>query len=59
MPSMQSSKAYLRSMEKKIPKSVGARMQSCFMPLLTGKEADVPPVKQAVLCIPSWKDVSI
>lgn len=50
-PSLQSLKVYWRSMNKKMPKSVGTRMQPCFTPLLTGKISDVVPLKHTVLCM--------
>ena len=56
-PSSQSAKAYWRSIEKKIPKRVGARTQPCFTPLLTGKGSEVAPSKQTVLCMSWWKEV--
>ena len=59
MPSLQSSNAYWRCMEKKITKRVGAGKQPCFTPLLTGKASEVTPLKQTVLCISSWKEVTM
>ena len=41
--SLQSLKAYWRSMKKKMPKSVGARTKPCFTSLLTGKASEVAP----------------
>ena len=57
-PSLQSLKAYWRSMEKKMPKNVGARTQPCFTPMLTGKASEVAPLKHNVLCMLSWNDVT-
>ena len=37
--------AYWRSIEKKMQKSVDARTQPCFTPLLTGKTSEVAPLK--------------
>ena len=58
MPSLQSSNAW-RCMGKKNPKKAGARKQPCFTPLLTGKASEVAPLKQTVLRISSWKEVTM
>ena len=57
-PSLQSLKAYWRSMEKNMQKSVGARTEPCFTPLLTGKASEVAPLNHTVLCMLSWNDVT-
>ena len=59
MPSLQSSNAYWRCMEKKIIKRADARKQPFFTPLLTGKASVFAPLKQTVLCISSWKEVTM
>ena len=41
-----------------MPKSVGARTQPCFTPLLTGKASQVAPLKHTVMCMLSWNDVT-
>ena len=45
-----------KSMEKKIPNSVGARMQPCFTTLMNGKASDVAPLNRTVPCMLSWKE---
>jgi hypothetical protein len=39
-------KNVMKSIDKQIPNSVGAKTQPCFTPLLTGKASDIPPLKK-------------
>lgn len=57
-PLAQSPNAYFRSMEK-ILKSVGASMHPWFTPVFSGKASDNTPLKQTMLCMSSWKEMTI
>ena len=49
MPSVNFPKACFRSVEKKIPNSVGARTQPCFTPLRMLKGSEMAPSYKTVL----------
>ena len=51
---MEESKAWDKRREIKIQKSVGAKTQPCFTPLLIGKESEVDPTKDTVPLMFSW-----
>ena len=56
IPSWKSWNAFCRSVEKKIPNSVGARTHPCFTPLVILKGWDEVQSKLIVLWVFSWKD---
>ena len=55
----ESSKAYWSNTGKMLPKRVGTRTQPSFTPLRNGKASEVTPLKHTVLCISSWKEVTM
>lgn len=52
-------KACFRSTAKKMPKSIGARMQPCFTPLRMSKASEVDLLKTTVPFMFLWKDLMI